>query len=306
MSTLRTLRTVAERRSFTAAAQVLGYTQSAVSRQIAAAEREIGTTLFERLHDGVRLTSDGATVLIHVNAALDALEGLEGDLAQRERTLRQVRVGALAAAGVWLLPHALAYLRQTDTDVEVSTRDGTTPALIRALRAGTLDFAVVSSRPPFRAFDQETPELIGHVLLAQELALAVPAGGRLAGRLEIGAEEAATEPWIASPARADEPQLGVWPGLPGRPRVRHWARDWTTKLALVDAGAGLTTIPTDLMPKLPPGVQVSRIHGVPKEVRLLSLVHLPDEDPGTVSAMLGGFGAAARELSTASSSRSEA
>ena len=96
---------------------------------------------------------------------------------------------------------------------------------------------------------------------------------------------------------------GGGPGLPAGPRVRHWARDWTTKLALVGVGAGLTTIPADLMPELPPGVQVSRIRGVPKEVRLLSLVHRPDEDSRTVSAVLGAFGAAARELSTASSYR---
>ncbi|RDI60601.1 helix-turn-helix domain-containing protein [Nocardia pseudobrasiliensis] len=48
LSALRTIRVVAECRNFTAAAAALDYTQSAVSRQIAAAERELGATLFER------------------------------------------------------------------------------------------------------------------------------------------------------------------------------------------------------------------------------------------------------------------
>jgi DNA-binding transcriptional LysR family regulator len=57
--TLATIRVVAERGSFTAAAAALGYTQSAVSRQVAAAEREFGTTLFDRVRGGVRLTRTG-------------------------------------------------------------------------------------------------------------------------------------------------------------------------------------------------------------------------------------------------------
>lgn len=83
---------------------------------------------------------------------------------------------------------------KTDTALEITTRDGTSPGLIRALRTGTFDFAVVTSRPPFRAFDEETPELVAHALHEDVLAIAVPASGRLAGRPEISAEEAASEP----------------------------------------------------------------------------------------------------------------
>src|SRR5688572_32083104 len=62
---LRVFREVAERGTLTAAATALGYTQSAVSRQIAALERAAGASLLERRHDGVRLTAAGRLVLRH-------------------------------------------------------------------------------------------------------------------------------------------------------------------------------------------------------------------------------------------------
>ena len=60
---LRVFREVAEQGTLTAAAGALGYTQSAVSRQIAALERAAGVPLLERRYDGVRLTSAGRLVL---------------------------------------------------------------------------------------------------------------------------------------------------------------------------------------------------------------------------------------------------
>jgi len=48
----------------------------------------------------------------------------------------------------------------------------------------------------------------------------------------------------------------VWPGLDGRPDIVHSSRDWLTKLHLVAAGCGLTTVPPVLAAAAPPGVRV--------------------------------------------------
>ncbi|MGZ0199547.1 hypothetical protein ACNFR7_04955 [Streptomyces sp. RM1] len=61
---------------------------------------------------------------------------------------------------------------------------------------------------------------------------------------------------IATPSSQSEPLLGVRPGLPGRPRIVHSARDWLTKLQLVARGFGVTTVPVRLAPVLPPGVSL--------------------------------------------------
>ena len=90
---------VARRGSFAAAADVLWLTPSAVSQQIAALERELGATLFQRYHRGVRLTDEGERLLAHADALLERLAQAEADLRPRSEP-RQDRArvaGRLAA-----------------------------------------------------------------------------------------------------------------------------------------------------------------------------------------------------------------
>jgi DNA-binding transcriptional LysR family regulator len=77
---LPTFREVARGGSFAAAADVLWLTPSAVSQQMAALEREVGTKLFERTHRGVRLTDAGSRLLAHADALLERLARAEADL----------------------------------------------------------------------------------------------------------------------------------------------------------------------------------------------------------------------------------
>src|SRR4051812_50139832 len=77
---LRVFCEVAALGSFTAAAASLGYTQSAVSRQVSALEHEVGAVLFDRLPRGVRLTEDGRCLLPHAEAIVERLGAARGDL----------------------------------------------------------------------------------------------------------------------------------------------------------------------------------------------------------------------------------
>ncbi|MFI6115799.1 LysR family transcriptional regulator [Kitasatospora sp. NPDC051164] len=273
---LRILREVAERGTFTAAAEALGYTQSAVSRQMAALEQATGARLFDRHPGGVRLTGSGRALLRNAVVALAALEAAERELRGAEKVEGgRVRLGFFPTAGAVIVPRALAMLCQEHPHLQVTTREGTTPSLVRALRAGTLDLALLSSRPPHRSPDTDDPPLSVEPLLEVHLAVAVPAGGPFAERGSVSVEEIAGAPWIASPGTANEPLLGVWPGLPGRPTVRHTARDWLTKLHLVAAGAGITTATPTLLPVVPPGVRFVPVERVAEEVRRVSLVRMP-------------------------------
>src|SRR6187200_1059600 len=77
---MRVLREVAARGSFSAAADALAYTQSAVSQQIAALEREAGTTLVERNARGVRLTDAGRALVAHADVIVARLADAEAEL----------------------------------------------------------------------------------------------------------------------------------------------------------------------------------------------------------------------------------
>jgi DNA-binding transcriptional LysR family regulator len=283
---LRVLRAIADRGSFTAAARDLGYTQSAVSRQVAALEREAGTPLFDRA-GGVRLTTEGLIMLRHARVVLDEIASAERELEGEDPGVQEVRIGAFVSAGAVLLPRTLQILRDRRPEIRVLTREGTTPALVRAVRAGTIDLAVVASRPPYRPVDSELPALVTVVLEENELAVAAPATGRFAGRTGVSTAELEGVDWIASPSVGGESLLGVWPGLAGRPRIAHTARDWLTKLQLVAVGCGLTTVPPNLSSVFPDGVQLMRVEdAAPAERRRVLVTRLPGKPSPAVAAVI--------------------
>ena len=74
---LRVVREIAERGTFTAAASSLGYTQSAVSRQVATVEKAAGSPVFERRRDGARPTAAGRVILRHAAAVLDEIDAAD-------------------------------------------------------------------------------------------------------------------------------------------------------------------------------------------------------------------------------------
>ncbi|MYR58178.1 LysR family transcriptional regulator, partial [Streptomyces sp. SID625] len=165
------------------------------------------------------------------------------------------------------------------------TTEGTSPALVRALRAGSIDLAVLSSRPPHRPLDGESPRLHVETAVDTELVLATASAGKFAGRTAVHVDELVDAAWIATPSSPSEPLLGVWPGLPGRPRVVHRARDWLTKLHLVAGGFGVTTVPSRLAPLLPPGVSLVRVEGAPAELRRVLVARLPGRCSPAVTAV---------------------
>lgn len=275
---LRVLREVAETGSFSAAASALGYTQSAVSRQIATLESSLGVTVFQRHRAGVRLTGPGRAVLAHATRALDEIDAAVRAVRGGPAAAVAVRLGAFASAGSVLVPRTLAALQRAHPEIAVSTREGATPALVRSLRAGTLDIAVLAAAPPFRAPDTESPELIIDVIAETELHIAVPAAHPLALDDAVDVERLRGQRWIASPPSTGETPLGVWPGLGGRPKVAHTSRDWLTKLQLVAAGCGITTIPRSMLPVVPHGVRILAVRGGPRESRRVLVARMPGRD----------------------------
>jgi DNA-binding transcriptional LysR family regulator len=253
---LRVFREVAERGTLTGAAGALRYTQSAVSRQIAALEQATRATLLERRRDGVRLTAAGHVVLRRAVTVLTELDAVARELAGLPEDGGTVRLGWFASAGAVLLPRAIAALRRTHPAITVTTREGSTPALVRALRAGSLDLALLASAPPFRPFDAETPPLRVMTLTERSLSVAVPAAHPLAARTSVSVADLRGQRWVASTTAGE---MGVWPGLDERPTIVHTARDWLAKLNLVAAGGGLTTVPTSMAAAAPPGVRVLRV-----------------------------------------------
>ncbi|MGI5129828.1 LysR family transcriptional regulator [Pseudonocardia sp. CA-107938] len=277
-STLRVFCEIAERRTLTAAAQALGYTQSAVSRQIATLERAAGASLLDRRRDGVILTAAGRVILRYASAVLDRVDATERELAGLPAHAGTVRLGWITSAGATLVPRALAALRRTQPSLTVTSREGGTPALVRALRVGSIDLAVLAWTPPFHPFDSETPAFEIRMLTERSLRIAVPAAHPLAGRDTVDLADLRGERWIAGPPSGEERLMGVWPGLDERPTIAHTARDWLAKLRLVEAGCGITTVGDALADVRPPGVVFLSVRQAEPERRRIVLAELPGRE----------------------------
>ncbi len=281
---LRVLREVAQSGSFSAAARALGYTQSAVSRQVAALELVAGRRLFERGRDGVTLTAAGARLLPR---AIRILEELDAALRETGDATGPVRLGAFAAAAAGLVPQALATLPR---ELMVTLREGTTPTLTRALRAGTLDLAILAQAPPFRPPDAEL-ELT--VLSERELVVAVPSSHPLARARAVEVEQLLGQVWVASRSDAGDSLLGVWPGLAERADVRYVVRDWLAKLRIVAAGLAITTLAPVAAGAVPDGVATVAVRGEPLQTRRVVLARRPGPLDGVTARVADALIAAA-------------
>ena len=288
---LRVLREVAQAGSFSGAAGALGYTQSAVSRQVAALETATGRRLFDRSRQGATLTTAGARLLASAIRVLDELDGALRELSGEATAIGPVRLGAFPAAAAAFVPRALASLPR---ELRVTLREGTTPALTRALRAGTIDLAVLAQAPPFRPPDAESPPLELTTLSERELVLGVSARHAFASIGAVDVQQLAGQVWVASRSDAGESLLGVWPGLAERPDVRYVVRDWLAKLQIVAAGLAITTLAPITRDVLGDGVAIVAVRGEPRETRRVVLARRPGPVDAAGARVADALSAAAR------------
>jgi DNA-binding transcriptional LysR family regulator len=261
-SLLTVFREVAERGSFTAAAQALGYTQSAVSRQVSALESEFGAALFDRLPRGVRLTEAGRCLLPHAAAVGSRLRAAAEDLqALRSLTAGRLRVGAFPTADTTLVPAAVAAFRLSHPAVNLSLSEGAVRDLVVQLAAGELDVALVTSTVPGLLDGLE----LRHVM-DDPMFVAMHPSHPCAGLAVVRLAELASEEWIAGSERlADTLFSGARTAF--EPRIRYVVREWVAKQGFVAAGLGITLIPSLAVGSVRPDVVLVPLHPADSPVR---------------------------------------
>src|SRR5215210_7930727 len=141
---MKVLREVAAQGSFSAAAEALSFTQSAVSQQVAALEREAGAKLVERGARGIRLTPAGQALVSHADAILSRLDDAEQELAAIAGLKGgRLRIASFQSAGATLVPRALAEFHRRHPGVELSASTAELQESHDQLRAGEIDVAII-------------------------------------------------------------------------------------------------------------------------------------------------------------------
>ena len=282
---MRVLRAVAERGSFTAAAADLDYTQSAVSRQVAAMEAAADAPLFSRAPRGVALTEAGRVLLGHAVAVLDQVDAASRDLAGlRSLSSGRVRLGAFATSVAALVPRAVAAFRARHPGVTVALREGTSGSQVKRVIAGSSDLAVVGALPGW-AFEGKE-RVVLEPLMDDPLLLAVPLGHRLARRRIVHVDDLADESWVAGSTDPKETLLGAWRWSSWEPDVRYVAREWTAKLGLVAAGLGVTLVPSLAATAVRGDVALLRLRSDQPATRSIILATRAGADPSAAATAL--------------------
>lgn len=188
MSQLRTFRTIAETLNFTRAAERLHLTQSAISHQIKALERELGEPLFIRAKRGVKLSPAGKLALEYAERILDDADALRERVGGREGVLQgRVRVAAATQAFVNLFANLFEQFMRRHAEVELSFR--TTPSTDQTLADilnGTADVG-------FASLPVYSPALQVTELFTDELCVVVGSEHKLASKSSITVREIEAE-----------------------------------------------------------------------------------------------------------------
>jgi DNA-binding transcriptional LysR family regulator len=241
---LRILIEVANRGSFSAAADALSYTQSAVSQQVAALEAETGVTLLERLPRGVRLTPAGQVLLSYAEGIVARLHAAEAEMAAIAG-LRggQLRMASFPTAGATLMPLAIAIFRAQHPEVELTLAEGEPEEMAPRLSAGEFDIALLFE---FEGTSQSLgPDLSRLELFEDPMFLALPADHPLARRRTLRLENLRAEAWIqtsaSSPCARHVVRSCHAAGF--EPIVSFESDDYQTVQGLVAAGVGVALIP---------------------------------------------------------------
>src|SRR5438270_10227063 len=140
---LRVLCEVARHGSFSAAAATFGYTQPAVSRQIATLEAEVGTLLVRRVPQGAVLTEAGRLLVERAEAVLASLDSIEAELrAVAGLEGGTLRLASFASAAASIVPLAIASFRERYPAVELGIVMADPVDSLPQMRAGKLDMAI--------------------------------------------------------------------------------------------------------------------------------------------------------------------
>lgn len=288
---LRTFAAVARLGSFSAAAAELGYTQAAVSQQIATLESDLKVTLLYRRP--VTPTEAGARLLEHAEPILLRLDAARADIT-RMTLAPSTRLGVgltPLAGGFPEVAAVLAALRQQMPRVDLSVRVGTRADVPTAVARGELDIGLLDG---LSAPGDSLPVLVpDHATGVAESAvfLVLPTGHPLAGRAGVRLADLVDARWIEAAEVA--PPLSEVRRITGadgfRAAFRFGGTDTLSLIRLVAAGHGLTLLPGAVLATttLPATVAVRVTE--PRVLHRVELVHGTLRAGSAAAALAGLF-----------------
>ena len=235
------LKAIAEEGTFGRAAQHLGYTQSAISQQIAMLERIVGQKLIDRPGGPrpVSLTEAGELLLRHAEAIAARLQAAQADLAALDAgDAGPLKIGTYQSVGARVLPLLLREFSEQWPQVDVTLQESADDReLLHLVERGELDlsFVVLPLDPgPYEAAE----------LFRDPYVLVVPAGSPLGRDRAPSLRELLDQPLISNRTCRTTQRVEERLRHAGRePHIAFRSDDNGTVQGLVAAGVGIAIVP---------------------------------------------------------------
>jgi DNA-binding transcriptional LysR family regulator len=182
--------TVAEKGSFSTAAQVLHMTQPAVTMQVQALEEHFGTKVFHRTTKKIELTDAGRALLPFARHSVELILETEKEMSRFTHRLKgKMELGASLTVGEYILPRILGPFNKEFPDITVSMKVMNTTQIVEEVLAHNLTFGLVEA-------PVEHPDIRTEPVLNDELLLVLPAGHKLLEREAIRPADLEPYPFI--------------------------------------------------------------------------------------------------------------
>ncbi|WP_409341089.1 selenium metabolism-associated LysR family transcriptional regulator [Paenibacillus sp. MBLB4367] len=182
--------TVADKGSFSSAAQALHMTQPAVTMQVQSLEEQFGVKLFVRTTKKIELTEAGSELMPYAKRSIELIQETESAMANYCRMLTgRLHLGASLTVGEYMLPRLLGPFNEEYPQISVSLKVINTTQIVEEIAQHTLNFGIVEA-------PVDHPDMQSDAVLSDELKLIVPSAHPLAGQSEITIEQAFSYPFV--------------------------------------------------------------------------------------------------------------
>ena len=254
---------VVEGGSFTRAAELLGYTQPALSQMMTSLERELSMKLLYRSRYGIRLTPEGERLYPSVESAVrqyDAMRRSADEISGLDTGI--VRIGTVSSVSAHWLPQVIRAFWEKHPNVQIVLHQGDYSSIQEWIRTGAVDFGFVN---PHAVKGLETV-----VVKSGQFRAVVPAGHPLAGKAAVTLEALAGEPFLLVESGAYGEVEEAFAAAGVTPNVRLRVHDDYSLLSMVEQGMGVSVLTELVLRKTAYNVSVLPLD--PPVIRTLAIV----------------------------------
>lgn len=229
---------VARLRNFTRAAEVCLVAQPSLSQQIQKLERELGGPLFHRLGRQIVLTDLGEAMLTKAERLLQQREDALKEAEERVAKGGVVRFGSILTMAPYLVPRVVALSKRRSLSAGFEIAEDFTENLLRKLKAGELDFAIMST-------PVDEPGMLVRVIAREPFVAVMPASHGLARKQKVTLDALFAEPFLPlSHIHCAGQQIRDLCQIKRRqPSAAIQSSQIETILRLVEQGVGVTILP---------------------------------------------------------------